>query len=158
MNFFITGKITSKKGPLRILQFSLFLLLSFIILHGIRESLQIGTSIESIARALHKSGDFGERSLLLAMEELHIQFFLLSILVLFLGTLLYFLPLSHKQKHCLFAFLSLCAFLYPISKLATYFIKEFSWLVFFSAWLFHFYTMALIVVLFLYLSFSDESS
>ncbi len=152
MRFFITGKLQSKIGPRQILTTTLFMLLIFIAIHGIKETLGLGLRPQSIAQELHRLTDFGYRSPLILLEDMHIYLLLFTMIALFLGALIYNLPLLARQKIFYLVALHILILLYPISKFLTFYYANFAIFTLISGALVHigigFIIIAMIIFLF----------
>ena len=129
----MTGSLRSAWGPKNLLGLCLFGLLCFLILHFIYELLSLGWTPDQITQALFQYSKLGERrSMLFVLELIHMDFFLLSMMWLFLASILLHFNLAKLQKQIYFFSISALVLLYPLSKLMSYFLAYFSVIVWLS--------------------------
>ena len=151
MKFFITGNLQSKRGPRLILALALFMLLLFVIVHAIREGLQIGYSIAAITKELYTATKLNIITPLSIIEDLHINLLLFAMVLLLIGGLLYHLPLHLFYKHFIFFTLNLLVLVYLAAKITTHFYAVFAVITLVSGVLLYVSFIATLLTLFVFL-------
>ncbi len=157
MRFFTTGNLHSSKGPRSILGMTLVMLLLFVFAHSIREGLHLGIgldlemSLSHISEALHGIPSLGSRSLITVIEDLHIDLFLLSLTILFLGAIFFHLPFLSKNKMIFFSIFMISTLSYPLSKLMVYWNMNLAIVAYISFLIFHLALLVWILLLLIFL-------
>ena len=98
MKFLITGSIQSERGPRKILTFTIVLLVFFLFAHSVREIGTTGFFPSDIQASLYAGNETPARSLLMVIEDLHTDLLLISMTILFLGSLLYQCSLAQRTR------------------------------------------------------------
>lgn len=144
MKFFVTGSLTSARGPRLILTWTLGLLLCFIGAHLAREVLNDGFWPADLA-ALHSPDaleypDWSESmapGFAARLEEFHVDVFLFSMAALILSAILYQAHGSERLRRGLITALFALPLAYAACKLALFFLPAFAWPTFVFSTLLH---------------------
>ena len=97
MKFLITGQLRSARGPRRIISFSLLFFFLFLCAHAFREIAVYGITPAEIATVIYGSAEApAARGLKAALEDVHLDIFLYSLVLLFLDSLYYQVPPARR--------------------------------------------------------------